>query len=90
MTRFKDFTGKTLDEAIENALATFGVPREKLEIEIVSGGSNGIFGLMSRKAVVKARLRPRPTEPALAGAGAAPQPPARPAAIRPASIGTKN
>ncbi|WP_028587969.1 RNA-binding cell elongation regulator Jag/EloR [Desulfocurvus vexinensis] len=82
MTRFKDFTGKTLDEAIENALAAFGVPREKLEIEIVSGGSNGIFGLMSKKAVVKARLRPRLTDHALDGAGnaAPPKAPQEPAA----------
>jgi spoIIIJ-associated protein len=75
MTRFKDFTGKTLDEAIENALSAFGVPREKLEIEIVSGGSSGIFGLMSKKAVVKARLRPRPADPTPAAPGAqAPRP----------------
>ncbi|MCK9239432.1 RNA-binding cell elongation regulator Jag/EloR [Desulfocurvus sp.] len=71
MTRFTEFTGKTLDEAIENALGAFGVPREKLEIEIVSGGSNGIFGLMSKKAVVKARLRPRLADAPL-GPGPAP------------------
>jgi spoIIIJ-associated protein len=75
MARVKDFTGKTLDEAIENALSAFGVPREKLEIEIVSGGSSGIFGLMSKKAVVKARLRPRPADPTPAAPGAqAPRP----------------
>lgn len=85
MTRFKDFTGKTLDEAIENALAAFGVPREKLEIEIVSGGSNGIFGLMSKKAVVKARLRPRLTDHALDGAEEAPRPRAQEPAAQPDS-----
>lgn len=62
MSKFKDFSGKTLDEAIDKALAAFDMPREKLEIEIVSGGSSGIFGLMGKKAVIRARLRPRPGE----------------------------
>jgi len=65
MSKFKDFTGKTLDDAIEKALSSYGVSRENLELEIVSGGSSGIFGLMGRKAVVRARLRTRQTESAL-------------------------
>ena len=57
MSQFKEFTSKALDDAIRAACDHFGVSREKLEIDIVSGGSSGIFGLMSKKAVVKARLR---------------------------------
>lgn len=57
MSEFKEFTSKVLDDAIRVACDHFGVTREKLELEIVTGGSSGIFGLMSKKAVVKARLR---------------------------------
>lgn len=57
MSQFKEFTDKDLDAAILAACDHFAVSREKLEIEIISNGSSGIFGLMSKKAVVKARLR---------------------------------
>jgi spoIIIJ-associated protein len=63
MNEFKEFSGRTLDEAIEEACAFFGGGREKLEIEIVSGGSSGIFGLVGvKKAAVRARPRANPTE----------------------------
>lgn len=58
MSEFKEFQGKNLDEAIQVACDYYEVPRAKLEIEIVSGGSTGIFGLVGvRKASVKARPR---------------------------------
>lgn len=58
MSDFKEFTGKDVDEAIERACRHFDAKREKLELEILSGGSTGIFGLVGKKkAVVKARLR---------------------------------
>jgi len=53
---FLEFEGKTTEEAIENAGAHFQVPPEELEIEIVSVGSPGIFGLGGRKARVRAAL----------------------------------
>ena len=59
MREFKEFHGKTLDSAIESACDFFNLNRDKLEIEILSGGSTGIFGLMGvKKAKVKARPRP--------------------------------
>lgn len=61
MSDYKEFTGKTLDEAIEAACSHFSLDRGKLEIEIVSGGSSGIFGLVGKKkAMVKARPRATP------------------------------
>jgi spoIIIJ-associated protein len=53
---FLEFEGKTTEEAIENAGAHFQVPPEELEIEIVSVGSPGIFGLGGRKARIRAAL----------------------------------
>ena len=46
--------GKSIDEAIENACREFKVPREKLNIEILSEGSSGLLGLVGTK---KARIR---------------------------------
>lgn len=59
MSEFKEFQGKSLDMAIEEACRHFDLDRGKLELEIISGGSSGIFGLVGvKKAVVKARPRP--------------------------------
>ena len=58
MSDFKEFQGKNLDEAIENACDYFNLKRDRLEIEIIGGGSTGIFGIMGvKKAMVKARPR---------------------------------
>ncbi|MEN6467627.1 MAG: RNA-binding cell elongation regulator Jag/EloR [Smithella sp.] len=47
---------KTIDGAIEKACRDFGVPREKLNIEIISEGSGGFLGLMAKKAKIRASL----------------------------------
>lgn len=47
---------KTIDDAIEKACETFGVPREKLNIEILSAESGGFLGLFSKKAKIRASL----------------------------------
>jgi len=54
--KFLEFDGKTTEEAIESACAHFQVPPEQLEIEIMSVGSPGIFGLGGRKARIRAGL----------------------------------
>ena len=54
---FQEFEGKSTEEAIENACAHFQVSPEQLEIEIVSVGSPGLFGLGGRKAKIRAALR---------------------------------
>jgi spoIIIJ-associated protein len=53
---FLEFEGKTTEEAIESASAHFQVTPEQLEIEIVSVGSPGIFGLGGRKAKIRAAM----------------------------------
>ncbi|MDO9071045.1 MAG: Jag N-terminal domain-containing protein, partial [Deltaproteobacteria bacterium] len=59
---FLEFEGKTTEEAIENACAHFQVPSEELEIEIVSVGSPGFFGLGGRKAMIRAAQSQGPEE----------------------------
>uniref|UniRef100_A0A7V4G9E8 RNA-binding protein KhpB n=1 Tax=Desulfobacca acetoxidans TaxID=60893 RepID=A0A7V4G9E8_9BACT len=57
---FLEFEGKTTEEAIAQASAHFQLPPEKLEIEILSVGSPGLFGLGGRKARI--RVAPREEE----------------------------
>ena len=59
---FLEFEGKTTEEAIENACDHFQVPSEELEIEILSVGSPGIFGLGGKKARIRAAVRVEPEE----------------------------
>jgi len=51
-----EIEGKTIDEAIEKACTEFKVPREKLNIEIITDGSSGFLGLGSKKAKIKASI----------------------------------
>src|SRR4030042_4857469 len=62
---FVEFEGKSTEEAIENACAHFQVPPEQLEIEIMSVGSPGLFGLGGRKAKIRAVLREETQAPLL-------------------------
>ncbi len=54
---FLEFEGKTTEEAIAQACAHFQLPAESLDIEILSVGSPGLFGLGGRKARVRATPR---------------------------------
>ncbi len=65
---FLEFEGKSTEEAIETACVHFQASPEQLEIEIVSVGSPGIFGLGGRKAKVRAALRQESDEGLLTAA----------------------
>jgi len=49
-----EFEEKSVEEAIELACKQLKLPREKLEIEVISKGSSGIFGIVGAR---KARIR---------------------------------
>jgi spoIIIJ-associated protein len=51
-----EIEGKTIDEAIKKACSEFNVPREKLNIEIISDGATGFLGLGSKKAKIRASI----------------------------------
>lgn len=51
----KEFSGKTTEEALQRAQEHFGLSLGQLEVEVVSAGSDGIFGLLGKKAVVRVR-----------------------------------
>jgi spoIIIJ-associated protein len=92
--------GHSIDDAIERALQRLGVSRDKVEIEIVSNSTRGLFGLGGRRAKVRATLRRRlaveaPGEPAprsqastsCVGSDLAGTAPPRPVSIDPAPQG---
>ncbi|GAF25758.1 predicted RNA-binding protein [Moorella thermoacetica Y72] len=56
-----EVSGKTVEEAIENALKSLGAKREEVEISILEEGSKGFLGLLgSRQARVKVVLPDSP------------------------------
>ncbi len=56
MDEFKEFQGKSLDEAIHNACVYFDVKREKLEIDIMQDAKGGFFGIVGvRPAIIRAK-----------------------------------
>lgn len=78
-------SGKTVEDAINNGLAMLQVPRDRVEIEIITPGSRGVLGFGAENARVKllVKLPPEPKpepepepEPEPARAVAMPQPPA--------------
>ncbi len=54
MSQFLEFEGKNMDQALEKASNELNTPVEKLEYDVVSYGSSGIFGLVGAK---KAKIR---------------------------------
>lgn len=53
----KDFFGKEVTDAIKAACDQLGVAQEQLEIEVVETGSTGIFGLIRKKAHIRAFVK---------------------------------
>ena len=49
-------SGKTVDEAIDAALAELGVDRDAVDVQVVSEGKTGILGVGGTQAVVRVRL----------------------------------
>ena len=54
---FKEFSAKTVDDAITEACQSLSVTSDELEYEVVEEGSTGFLGLKSKPAVIKARVK---------------------------------
>ncbi|HXG42719.1 MAG TPA: RNA-binding cell elongation regulator Jag/EloR [Dehalococcoidia bacterium] len=59
MSEGVEASGRTLDEAIEKALALLGLERDQVHIEVLTTGRPGLFGLGGEEA----RVRVTPLEP---------------------------
>jgi len=50
---FKEFTGKTVDDALTNATVSLGVTSDQIKYEVVEEGSAGFLGIGSKDALIK-------------------------------------
>ena len=57
-------SGKTIDEAVNEALAELNTTKENVEIEVVNEGKRGILGLGSEDAVVRVKMEVNPLQKA--------------------------
>ena len=78
------FTGKSVEDAVADGLRSLGLTQEQAEIEVISRGSRGLFGIGSEPAQV--RITPRASK----GTTTLPEreTPAAPVQPAPASIST--
>ena len=54
---YREFSGKTVDDAIIEAATTLGIASSELDIEVVNKGTSGFLGLGAKPAVIKARAK---------------------------------
>ena len=59
---FVEFRGKTVDDAITNALVSLGTTSDQIEYEVIEKGSNGILGFGSKDAVIKVAKKYTPED----------------------------
>ncbi len=57
-------TAKTIDDAVEAALAELGTTRENVEVEVISEGKRGILGIGSEDAKVRVTMEESPLQKA--------------------------
>ena len=57
MEDYIQFSAKTKNDAITKACIELGTSSDQLEIQVVSEGSSGFFGIGSKPAVIKARRK---------------------------------
>jgi spoIIIJ-associated protein len=80
MSAYKEFTGKTPEEALKLAREEFGVEMSDLDFEILSPGSRGVLGMGAEPARILAAPRSElgGSAPKREAAASAPLPPAPP------------
>ena len=54
---FREFSAKTVDDAITEALIALGTTSDQIEYEVVEKGSSGFLGFNSKPAVIKVRKK---------------------------------
>lgn len=65
MNDSREFYAATVDEAVEKASAAFGVPRDRLNFEVLDEGSTGFLGIGARDArILVKRSEPQTDVPA--------------------------
>lgn len=59
---YKEFSAKTVNDAITEACQNFGITSDKLIYEVVEEGSAGFLGIGSKAAVIKAAVKEESVE----------------------------
>ena len=54
---YREFTAKTVDDAITDACQSLSVTSDKLDYVVIEEGSTGFLGLKSKPAVIKAKVK---------------------------------
>lgn len=54
---YREFTGKTVEEAVTEASVMLGTTSDKIEYEVLEEGNSGLFGMFSKEAVIRARKK---------------------------------
>lgn len=54
---WKEFTAKTVDEALTNAMLDIGTTADNLEYEVIEKETSGFLGMFSKPARIKVRLK---------------------------------
>ncbi len=62
---YRDFTAKTVDEAITQACLDLGVTSDRLDYSVIQEPSNGFLGIGSKPAIIRARERMPEAEQAI-------------------------
>lgn len=52
--QYKEYSGKTVEDAITNALVDLGATSDQIDYEVIDKGSVGLLGIGSKPAVIKA------------------------------------
>lgn len=62
MEEWKEFSAKTADEALTNALVQMETTSDKIEYEVLEEEKSGILGLFSKPAVIRVRMKEEVTD----------------------------
>ena len=54
---WKEFSAKTTNEALTNALIEFNTSSDKVEYEVVEKESSKLLGLINKPAIIRVRLK---------------------------------
>lgn len=54
---YREFSAKTVDDAITTACQQFTVTSDRLEYEVIEEGSSGFLGIGSKPAIIKAKVK---------------------------------
>lgn len=57
MGEWKEFTGKTVDEALTSALLEFQATSDQVEYEIIERETKGLLGMFAKPARIRVKLK---------------------------------